>query len=93
MVVNGNPADFAGFNDLLRDGDVFLRRFSVFGRMIVGDDNTGSRSYDSATEDFTRVNQAAVERTFRDDFESQDFVCAVEPENDESFADVVFEQR
>jgi len=59
----------------------------------VSDDDTGSGSDDSSSEDFTRMYETTVEETFCNDFETADLIAAVQPYDDESFFDLVLKEE
>ena len=89
--MHGDANDLTGLNDLLRDLNILGAGFSILAWMIVGDYYRGCCN-NSASENFAWVNEAAIEYPLRNDFKADNKIRCVQPEYDESFTDLVFEE-
>ena len=67
MVIHRDSDDFPSLHKLLRYLDVLLTRLCIAARMIVRDDDARRILNDRTPENFPWVNEAAIQRSLRDD--------------------------
>jgi hypothetical protein len=92
MIVNGYPKQVAGENELLRDLDIFVTRFSVPRRVIVREDNEAGRGNNGPSKDFSGMDEARINEPFGDYLEAEDCIAGAQPEHNEAFSYLIVEQ-